>query len=137
MLKVALLTLGIVTFALILLCIKLILVPRSSFGSTHIGGSKAMREKGIYCVHMDAYAEPEAAGLLELQLTRNGVPMPEAISAVTGAVGSTETLSFETFVQVSEDNTPCCCTAPTQIAIETGDVAFANLHINVKVSKLC
>ena len=96
-----------------------------------------LNKKGIYCVHMDAYAEPEAAGLLELQLTRNGVPMPEAISAVTGAVGSTETLSFETFVQVSEDNTPCCCTAPTQIAIETGDVAFANLHINVKVSKLC
>lgn len=55
MLKVALLTLGIVTFALILLCIKLLLVPRSSYGSTHIGGSKAMREKGIYCVQsMDA-----------------------------------------------------------------------------------
>lgn len=96
-----------------------------------------LNRKGIYCVHMDAYAVPEAAGLLQLQLTRNGVPMPEAISAVTGAAGSTETLGFDTYVQVSEDNTPCCCTSPTELQVMTGDVAFTGLHINVTVSKLC
>ncbi len=60
MLKLLLLTLGIVSFALILLCVKLIFVPHSTFGSAHIGSSKAMREKGIYCVQsMDAMMRRE------------------------------------------------------------------------------
>ena len=50
-----LLTLGIVAFALLLLCIRMILLPHGTFGSTHIGGSEAMRERGIHCVQsMDA-----------------------------------------------------------------------------------
>ena len=55
MLKLSLLTLGIVAIALILLCIKMILVPNATFGSSHIGGSKEMRKRGIHCVQsMDA-----------------------------------------------------------------------------------
>lgn len=60
MLKVALLTLGIVAFCVFFLCIKMILKPGSRFGSTHIGGSKAMRERGIHCVQsMDAFERRE------------------------------------------------------------------------------
>lgn len=60
MLKVALLTLGIVTFSVLFLCIKMILKPGSQFGSTHIGGSKAMRDRGIHCVQsMDAIERRE------------------------------------------------------------------------------
>jgi hypothetical protein len=60
MLKVALLTLGIVTFSVLFLCIKMILKPGSRFGSTHIGGSKAMRDRGIHCVQsMDAIERHE------------------------------------------------------------------------------
>lgn len=55
MLKVALLTLGIVALSVLFLCIKMLLKPGSEFGSTHIGGSKAMRDRGIHCVQsMDA-----------------------------------------------------------------------------------
>lgn len=55
MLKVTLLTLGIIVFAMFSLCVKIILKPGSRFGSTHIGGSKAMRDRGIHCVQsMDA-----------------------------------------------------------------------------------
>lgn len=55
MLKLALITLGFVGLSVILLCIKVILVPGGKFGSTHIGGSKAMRKRGIHCVQsMDA-----------------------------------------------------------------------------------
>ena len=55
MLKVALLTLGIVALSVLFLCIKMLLKPGSKFGSTHIGGSKAMRDRGIHCVQsMDA-----------------------------------------------------------------------------------
>ena len=55
MLKVTLLTLGIIVFAMFSLCVKIILKPGSRFGSSHIGGSKAMRDRGIHCVQsMDA-----------------------------------------------------------------------------------
>lgn len=55
MLKLLLITLGIVGISVLFLCIKMLLKPGSKFGSTHIGGSKAMRDRGIHCVQsMDA-----------------------------------------------------------------------------------
>ena len=60
MLKVAILTLGIVALSVLFLCVKLLLRPGSKFGSTHIGGSKAMRDRGIHCVQsMDAFERRE------------------------------------------------------------------------------
>lgn len=60
MLKLALLTLGIIALSFLFLCVKMILKPGSRFGSTHIGGSKAMRERGIHCVQsMDAMERRE------------------------------------------------------------------------------
>jgi len=60
MLKLSLLTLGIIAFCVLFLCIKMILKPGSRFGSTHIGGSKAMRDRGIHCVQsMDAIERME------------------------------------------------------------------------------
>jgi len=60
MLKLALITLGIVALSVLFLCIKMLLKPGSKFGSTHIGGSKAMRDKGIHCVQsMDALERRE------------------------------------------------------------------------------
>ena len=60
MLKVAILTLGIVALSVLFLCVKLLLKPGSKFGSMHIGGSKAMRDRGIHCVQsMDAFERRE------------------------------------------------------------------------------
>ncbi len=60
MLKLALITLGIVALSVLFLCIKMILKPGSRFGSNHIGGSKAMRDRGIHCVQsMDAFERRE------------------------------------------------------------------------------
>lgn len=60
MMKVAILTLGIVALSVLFLCVKMILKPGSKFGSTHIGGSKAMRDRGIHCVQsMDAFERRE------------------------------------------------------------------------------
>ena len=60
MLKVAILTLGIVALSVLFLCVKLLLRPGSKFGSTHIGSSKAMRDRGIHCVQsMDAFERRE------------------------------------------------------------------------------
>ena len=60
MLKLALITHGIVALSVLFLCIKILLKPGSKFGSTHIGGSKAMRDRGIHCVQsMDAIERRE------------------------------------------------------------------------------
>ena len=62
MLKIALLTLGFVALSVLFLCIKMLLKPGSKFGSTHIGGSKAMRDRGIHCVQsMDHFDRLEKA----------------------------------------------------------------------------
>jgi hypothetical protein len=96
-----------------------------------------LNKRGVYVVNMDAFGEAAAAGDITIQMFRNGVADPSAVSTVTGAVGEIDTLHFETLVQVSEDNTPCCCTAPTEIRFETGDVGINGLHINAVVTKLC
>lgn len=60
MLRLALITVCFVAFAVLLLCIKMLLVPGGKFGSTHIGGSKEMRKRGIHCVQsMDAIERRE------------------------------------------------------------------------------
>jgi hypothetical protein len=50
MLKVALLTAGIVAISIALLCVKLIVLPNGKFASSHISGNKEMRKRGIHCV---------------------------------------------------------------------------------------
>lgn len=55
MLKILLPVLGIVGVAVLLLALKLILRGDARGPMTHIGASKAMRERGIHCVEsMDA-----------------------------------------------------------------------------------
>ena len=45
MLKLAFITLGIVAVAVLLLCVKVLLLPNGKFGSFHIGDSKEMRKR--------------------------------------------------------------------------------------------
>lgn len=51
MLKLFLLITLFVGLSMLLLCIRIILEKNGRFGSEHIGHSKAMRKKGIHCVH--------------------------------------------------------------------------------------
>ena len=62
MLKLLLITLGIVALATILLSLKLLLKGDARGPMTHIGASKAMRQKGIHCVEsMDAIERHQLA----------------------------------------------------------------------------
>ncbi len=51
MLKLFLLIALFVGLSMLLLCIRIILEKNGRFGSEHIGHSKAMRKRGIHCVH--------------------------------------------------------------------------------------
>lgn len=50
MLKLAFITLGIVAVAMLLLCIRVVLLPGGRFRSFHVGESREMRKRGIHCV---------------------------------------------------------------------------------------
>ncbi len=50
MLKLLLITAGIVGLAVVLLALKLLIKGDARGPMTHIGASKAMRERGIHCV---------------------------------------------------------------------------------------
>jgi len=46
-----LLSIVVVALAMMGLCIRVLLKKNGRFSSQHIGGSKAMRERGIHCVN--------------------------------------------------------------------------------------
>ena len=48
MLKLAFITLGIVAVAMLLLCVKVLLLPNGKFGSFHIGDSKELLKRSIH-----------------------------------------------------------------------------------------
>lgn len=62
MLKILLITLGIVAVAVLLLAVKLLFKGDSHGPMTHIGASRAMRQRGIHCVEsMDAIERHQLA----------------------------------------------------------------------------
>lgn len=62
MVKLLLITLGIVAIAVVLLALKLLLKGDARGPMTHIGASKAMQERGIHCVEsMDAIERHQLA----------------------------------------------------------------------------
>lgn len=93
-------------------------------------------KKGVYAVSFNTSADPTTTGDIEVQLSKNAVLQPQAQSSVTAATGDVSALSFSTYVQVTEDNSPCCCTSPTIVQILNTGVG-ATHTCNVCVSKLC
>ena len=97
-----------------------------------------LQKRGVYVVSVDAYGSAAAPGEISVQLVKNGVPQPSAISqANVAAADSIVTLGFKDLVQVPQDNNACCCTSPTELSFVTGDTDITGLHFNVVVTKLC
>lgn len=55
---------------------------------------------GVYLVTVNADVAPTGAGLISMQLLRNGAVVPGALASVTGVAATTENLSFTTLVRV-------------------------------------
>lgn len=104
-------------------------------------GSSAisLNKKGIYQVSVDASAVASAAGVIQMQLSQNGVLLPEALAFETAddATGA-HSLSFSTLVQVTEDNCTCDCGSKQNIInIVNNGVAATYSHLNVVITKHC
>ena len=90
---------------------------------------------GVYEVTVDGFASASAAGEITVQMTKDGVAQPQAVSTVTGATGETDVFGFKTLVQVSHNNTNCPCTSPVTLQFNNTGVAIEGAHINVTVVK--
>lgn len=96
-----------------------------------------LNQRGVYLVEVDGFATSEAAGENTIQLYVNGIAQPQAISSFTGTTGGIANYGFKTFVQVTENNCPCNCTAsPTVLQVRNGTIALTDAHINIVVTKI-
>ena len=97
-----------------------------------------LNKKGVYMVTCSASITPAAAGDVSIQLAKNGVLQLGSFSIATAAADDTTPLSFTAFVQVSEDNQPCCCaTNPTTIQlINTGEAGTFPV-VRMVITKIC
>ncbi len=101
-------------------------------------GGVALTKRGIYSVEVDGFGTLAAAGDYSIQLTRNGVPLPQAISTSAVAAAGESTGSFKALVVVEESDCPCNWTssAVTIGVINASTEEVTDAHINIIVTKL-
>lgn len=100
-------------------------------------GTIQLNKKGIYMVTVDAAGIPTTAGVMSIQLSKDGVLQPQAQSIVTGTAAEVSNMSFTTLVQVKEDNNCNCCTSPTMVRVVNTGVPATYSIANICVTKIC
>lgn len=108
--------------------------------STQLQGVSTIQlnKVGIYEVTVSAVATASTVGEISIQLEKNDVLQPQAVSAVTAAdTTSSYSLGFTTLVQVTQNNNyNCICTIPTSIDIINTGVAATFNSITVTVVRV-
>ena len=95
-------------------------------------------KRGVYLVKVDGFGTGSAAGTEVIQLYVNGVAQPQAQSQFTTASADVANFSFNTLVQVSENNCPCnCYTSPTVLQVRAEGTDLTEADANIVVTKLC
>lgn len=99
------------------------------------GNTIELNRCGVYSVHIDGYVTVPTGTTVTVQLRKDGVLQPQAIASLTAVADQILPFGFETLVQVSENNTPNPCSAPTVIDfVNTAEATFN--HVNIVVTKL-
>ena len=97
-----------------------------------------LNKSGVYMISFDASVVGSAAGTISVQLSKNGTLLPEATTSETTAnTTDVHSISFESLVQVSQDNSCRCSDSGVTISvINTGIEATYN-QANIVVTKIC
>lgn len=106
-------------------------------GTTAIanGNSISLNRCGVYEITVDGSVTIPTGTTVEVQMMKDGVAQPQARTTITSTADNVIPFSFQTLVQVTENNTPCPCSAPTNIAfVSSTETTYQ--HFNVTVSKL-
>lgn len=91
---------------------------------------------GVYMISCNMSATSTNAGDVSIQLSKNGIPQPQAIATESVEAAGTANLAFTTLVQVTSNNSNCPCASPTLIQI-INDAAVTEANVNVVVTKIC
>lgn len=95
--------------------------------------SIVLNKCGVYKFSVNASVAPIAAGIASIQMEKDGVLLPDAISQATAEAATTYALGFTKLVVVSSNN-DCCCSTPVTVSIVSG--SEASVSINVVVDKI-
>lgn len=108
--------------------------------STQLQGVSSIQinKCGVYEVSVSATATADTAGAIIIQLRKDGVLQPQALTSTTAAdITSQHALVFTTLVQVTHDNySNCICSTPTIIDFVNTGVETTYNHINVTVVRI-
>ena len=81
---------------------------------------------GVYMVSFNGVASSATT----VQMYKNEIVQPQAQTFGTN-------LSFETLVQVAENNTKCCCSSPTTLRFVNNGTSATFPIVNLNVTKIC
>ena len=90
---------------------------------------------GVY--HLTCNGSISGTGDLQIQLMKNGVIQQETVTPITGTANVNIPFALDTFVQVPNNNTNCCCQSPVEVSLMNAGVEATFPLIDVKVTKVC
>lgn len=96
------------------------------------GGARIL-SSGLYAISFDTVVTSAAAGTVTVQLYRDGVPLPCALSRITLAAAGTGNMSFSTVLDFST----CCNVKPVLTAVFTStDITALTIdHTSLNIVK--
>lgn len=95
---------------------------------------------GVYMVEFDCSGSitGATAGTISVQLAKDGVLQPQAFTSSTPTANTDiRSMSFQTLVQVKENNSCRCCDSPTVITLVNTGLDATYTQVNATVTKIC
>ena len=85
----------------------------------------------------DSAATSSASGVIAIELQKESVLQPQTICQISASGSNVTPFAFSTLVQISSNNTSCCCSAPTEVNIINTGAAATFAIVDVAVTKVC
>ena len=95
-----------------------------------------LAKPGVYLITIDAnISDVDAAGVVTLQINKNGVQIPGAIVNTTAAIDTNYSVNMTTIVKVL----PSCCAIDNSanITIVNTGIETTYSNVNISIVKLC
>ena len=97
-----------------------------------------INKRGVYAIEVNGYGTGATTGTAAIQLYKDGVALTGAQSQFTVNTTTPSNFSFQTLIQVQQNNCKCnCLTNPTILQVMNGDTALTDAYINVVLTRIC
>lgn len=97
-----------------------------------------LNKKGVYEITLDVSGTPSEAGVLTINLLKDGVVQSQgSINIPLVATTVSVTPSITTLVSVDRDNAGTCSSSPVTIQFSNAGVGLADANTNIVITKIC